>query len=61
MKIFVSVPDYNQASDSIHIFQDKFLCDGTESHLSYCASESGSSSETHQADAYVNCQTGMHV
>ena len=56
---FFSVPQSSQASDSVGIFQGTFLCDGTESRLSDCARGSGSDSDTHEADAYVNCQTSM--
>ena len=57
----LSIPDIYQAPDSVGIFEHTFLCDGTESQLSDCAQESGSSSNTHQADAYINCQTGTHI
>lgn len=54
-----SVPVSNLAPLSVAIFGTTFLCDGTESSLSECASGDETTTQTHSSDAFVTCQTSM--
>ncbi len=55
---FVSLLEENYADASVDIYTTTFICDGTESSLIECGQGVETSSQTHEADAYLTCQTG---